>query len=58
MLLVEAGINIIETMRLYELLDAGVSEFLFVLAPLRIVGATGCPGPPARPRACQVRADV
>jgi kynurenine formamidase len=43
MLLVEAGINIVETMRLAELLDARVAEVLLVLAPLRIVGATGAP---------------
>jgi kynurenine formamidase len=42
-LLVESGINIIETMRLGELLDSGAHEFLFVLAPLRLVGATGSP---------------
>jgi kynurenine formamidase len=42
-LLVDAGINIIETMRLHELLDSGASEFLFVLAPIRVVGATGAP---------------
>lgn len=45
-LLVDAGINIIETMRLFELIDSGASEFLFVLAPLRIVGATGAPTRP------------
>jgi kynurenine formamidase len=45
-LLVQAGINIIETMRLFELMDAGATEFLFVLAPLRIVGATGAPTRP------------
>ncbi len=42
-LLVDAGINIIETMRLHELIDAGATEFLFVLAPIRVVGATGAP---------------
>ncbi len=42
-LLVESGINIVETMRLGELLDAQVGEFLLVLAPLRLVGATGSP---------------
>jgi len=45
-LLVDAGINIIETMRLSELLDSGASEFLFVLTPLRVVGATGAPTRP------------
>lgn len=43
MLLVEAGINIVETLRLDELLDCGVREFLLVLSPLPIVGATGSP---------------
>jgi kynurenine formamidase len=46
MFLVEHGINIVETMRLSELLDAGVREFLLVLAPLNIVGATGAPARP------------
>jgi kynurenine formamidase len=43
MLLVNAGINIVETMRLVELLDRGVSEVVLVLAPLKLVGATGAP---------------
>jgi kynurenine formamidase len=43
MLLVEAGINIVETLRLDELLDSGVREFLLMLSPLPIVGATGSP---------------
>jgi kynurenine formamidase len=43
MFLVEHGINIVETMNLAELLDAGVGEFLLVLAPLNVVGATGSP---------------
>ncbi|MGR7000315.1 cyclase family protein [Yinghuangia aomiensis] len=42
-LLVEAGIHIVGTMRLHELLDAGVGECLLMLAPLPIVGATGAP---------------
>lgn len=42
-LLVEAGIHIVETMRLNELLDARVGECLLMLAPLPIVGATGAP---------------
>ncbi|MEU7282230.1 cyclase family protein [Streptomyces sp. NPDC045431] len=45
-LLVEAGIHIVETMRLYELADAGAGEFLLVLAPLPLVGATGAPARP------------
>ncbi|MEU5902935.1 cyclase family protein [Micromonospora sp. NPDC047527] len=42
-LLVEHGINIVETMNLAPLLDTGAREFLFVLNPLPIVGATGAP---------------
>jgi kynurenine formamidase len=42
-LLVEAGINIIETMNLEQVASAGVYEFVFVLSPLSIVGATGSP---------------
>jgi kynurenine formamidase len=42
-LLVEHGIHIIEHMRFDELTGRGVAEFVFVLAPLRIVGGTGSP---------------
>lgn len=42
-LLVEAGINIIETLALEELAAGGVHEFLFVGVPLPLVGATGSP---------------
>ncbi|MEU8105910.1 cyclase family protein [Nonomuraea muscovyensis] len=42
-MLVEAGINIVETMRLADLLDTGVREFALVLNPLPIAGATGAP---------------
>ncbi len=42
-LLVERGINIIETMALEELAAGGVHEFLFVCAPLPLYGATGSP---------------
>jgi kynurenine formamidase len=42
-LLVEAGINIIEVMDLRSLGAAGVAEFAFVAAPLKLVGATGSP---------------
>jgi kynurenine formamidase len=42
-LLVDHGINILETMALEELAAAGVHEFTFVLAPLPLVGATGSP---------------
>jgi len=43
MLLVERGINIIEMLDLTELARDKVYEFLFVLTPLRVVGATGIP---------------
>jgi kynurenine formamidase len=42
-LLVEAGIPIVEAMRLCELARDGVGEFLLVLVPLRLTGATGSP---------------
>ena len=42
-LLVESGINLIETLNLEGLAAAGAFEFLFVLSPLPIVGATGSP---------------
>jgi kynurenine formamidase len=42
-LLVDAGIHIIENLNLEELAAAGVYEFLFICTPLRFVGATGCP---------------
>lgn len=42
-LLVEHGINIIETLALEELAAAGLREFTLVLAPLPLVGATGSP---------------
>ena len=43
LLLVEEGVHIIEVMNLSSLAVAGVHEFLFVLAPLNIVGGTGSP---------------
>ena len=43
MLLVEHGIFIIEAMALGELARAGIGEFLFLMTPLKIVGATGVP---------------
>jgi kynurenine formamidase len=43
LLLVERGINIIETMNLTALADAGVSEFWLIVSPLLITGATGAP---------------
>ena len=46
LLLVERGIHIIEVMNLSGLAEADVYEFLFVLAPLRIVGGTGSPARP------------
>ncbi|MGI9578515.1 MAG: cyclase family protein, partial [Microthrixaceae bacterium] len=42
-LLVEAGIPIVETLDLEALASAGVHEFLFVLSHLNLVGATGAP---------------
>ena len=42
-LLVENGINIIESMRLHELAADNIAEFMFVLSPLKLVGATGSP---------------
>jgi kynurenine formamidase len=43
LLLFERGIYIIEIMKLDALAAEGVTEFLFVLAPLNIVGGTGSP---------------
>ncbi len=43
MLLVERGIHIVEVLDLTALAGAGVSEFLFVLTPIKVVGATGVP---------------
>jgi kynurenine formamidase len=45
-LLVEAGIHIMEVMNLTDLAATGVNEFLFVAAPLKLVGATGSPTRP------------
>lgn len=42
-LLVEAGIHIIEHLALEDAHAAGLSEFTFVMAPLRVVGGTGSP---------------
>jgi len=42
-LLVEQGVYIIEAMALEEIAAAGVTEFLFVLSPLKLSGATGSP---------------
>jgi kynurenine formamidase len=43
MFLVEKGVHIMEGMNLTSLADAGVYEFLFVVAPIKVVGATGMP---------------
>ncbi len=45
-LLVERGIYIIEAMALEEIAREGVHEFVFVMAPLPIFGATGSPVQP------------
>lgn len=42
-LLVEAGIYILEALALEEIADARVHEFTVMLAPLNILGATGSP---------------
>ena len=42
-LLVESGIHIIEHLNLEAAAAQGLTEFLFVMAPLRIVGGTGSP---------------
>jgi kynurenine formamidase len=42
-LLVESGIFILEHLNLEAVAAEGVHEFVFVLAPLRIVGGTGSP---------------
>lgn len=42
-LLVESGIHIIEALDLERLAEVGAHEFLFVLVPLALVGATGSP---------------
>lgn len=42
-LLVESGIFILEHLALEALAEAGLHEFVFVLAPLRITGGTGSP---------------
>jgi kynurenine formamidase len=41
--LVESGIHIMECLNMEDLARAGVSEFLFVAAPLKIKGATASP---------------
>ncbi|WP_407666884.1 cyclase family protein [Nakamurella alba] len=51
-LLVEHGINLIETMDLEGIAAAGDHEFLFVAIPLHLVGATGSP---VRPLAVVLR---
>ena len=42
-LLVEKGVHIVECLNLEELSSTGVTEFLFIAAPLRIRGGTGSP---------------
>lgn len=42
-LLVQSGIHIIEHLNLEDAAAAGLTEFTFVMAPLRIVGGTGSP---------------
>jgi kynurenine formamidase len=45
-LLVDHGIHIMEMMNLETLAAADIAEFMFVLGPLKIVGATGSPARP------------
>lgn len=54
-LLVEAGVFIVEALDLEEIAAASVYEFTFVLAPLALVGATGSP---VRPLAVVARDTV
>ncbi len=42
-LLVEGGIYLVEVLNLTRLAEEGISEFLFVVTPLKVVGATGVP---------------
>lgn len=42
-LLVETGINIIETLALEDFAPHGITEFLFMASPLNLIGATGSP---------------
>ena len=42
-LLVETGINIIETMNLEEIASNGLTDFVLAVTPLPLVGATGSP---------------
>ena len=44
--LVEAGVYLIENLLLTPLVTAGVSEFCFVLLPVKFKGATGSPARP------------
>ncbi len=41
--LAEAGVYIIENVRMDEVLAAGRASFCFMLAPVKLKGATGCP---------------
>jgi kynurenine formamidase len=45
-LLTERGVYIIEALDLRELAAAGVTDFMFVLSPLPLIGATGSPARP------------
>lgn len=57
-LLVEAGINIIETMNLEDIARDGVRAFTLVLAPLPLMGATGSPVRPLAVISAPERDDV
>lgn len=51
-LLVEAGVYIVEALDLEALATSGAAAFTFVLSPLRLVGATGSPVRPLALVAC------
>jgi kynurenine formamidase len=55
-LLVEAGIYLMEALDLEELSAAGWAEFTFMLAPLKLLGATGSPVRPLAVAATDVPA--
>lgn len=44
--LVEAGVYLIENLRLAPLVEAGLAEFCFILLPVKFKGATGSPARP------------
>lgn len=45
-LIKDAGVHLVENMRLEELSSEGISEFLFICAPLKLKGGSGSPVSP------------